>query len=138
MANCQYLKYKKKSCVNCSGFSCTVGGDARKLTDTAICRDDNFIDCAIYLSTLPNAEALILSTNPVKQSSNRVEEPIPLWTQPVDYNSCPYQGDVTDACCHAICYAKNQAKVAPRKNCRAYTQCTRYLSAKNAGVPTFR
>jgi hypothetical protein len=135
MANCLYLKYKKKSCVNCSGFTCTVGGDARKLSDTTICRNDQYLDCTIYQSTLPDADRLILSTPPLRTAPTRTDEPVPLWTEGIDYNQCPYQGDVTEACCHAICYAKNQAKVAPRKNCRSFTQCTRFLSAKNAGTP---
>lgn len=137
VTDCPYLIYKEpKGCVNCLGWRCTAGRE-KKLSDVSVCQNEEaWRECAKYLSLQPNAAELIIST-PMNAEWINLDNatPAPIITITATPQACPYlEPTIGNECCSAACHAKG-IRVAPRKNCRSFEQCTRYLAAKLAGKP---
>lgn len=162
MVNCPYLTYDPSHCAACTGWFCVVFGQKKRLTDTAMCiNNEDWLTCTRYtrkigtakepepetkeeVIELPPTEEVTTITGVDMETIRVVVEPEPIEARvptPAPSSDCPNLGPVPAgkvACCGFWCHA-NDSPIRTTTACTSpptWRECRRYVKASRQGVKT--
>jgi len=148
MVNCPYLIYETSHCAGCTGWSCTVFGRKKRLSDTSMCVvNEEWIECPRYttkIGTVKEPDPIpVVSVKGIGVLLPPGEIPEAVAVEraasaPPPGDDCPYLApDPPGAtCCSGFhCRAAN-VSLRAFKICKVppYHECQRYQKAVRQGV----